>query len=426
MPSDIFIGIDLGTSGARAIAIDDACDVVAEGKSPMSDHGEDHRDPAVWMAAVRAALAQVTGAIDGALVKAISVDGTSGSMLPIDQTGRPLAQAKMYNDACEDSEVLAKIAECAPLESAAHGATSGAAKVLLFQRVTPLAHMVVHQADWVTGQLCGVYASDDNNALKTGYNSITQCWPDWMERAGINRAVLPPVQEPGAVVGRLLPTIAAEFGLSKNTCLVSGTTDGCAAFLATGALEPGDGVTSIGTTLILKILSDKPIFDPASGIYSHRLLGNWLAGGASNSGGGVLLKYFTPDQIAEFSDQIDPTTLLNLGYYPLSQPGERFPIADPDLHPKVSPRPDSDAEFLQALFEGIGHVEKMGYAKLADLGAPVLRSIRTVGGAAKNDVMTNLRLSLLGVPHRTASHAEAAFGTALLAKVGSEKNSNGV
>lgn len=418
MPNSLFIGIDVGTTGARAIAINADGDVVGEGKSPMSEHGQDHRDPAIWLASVRTALAQVTGAIDCAHVKAISVDGTSGSMLPIDRDGQPLATSRMYNDGCDDLGILETISECAPLESAAHGSTSGAAKALIFQGIAPSAHLILHQADWIAGQLCGVYASDDNNALKTGYDSQARSWPEWMERAGINRAVLPDVHEPGTVVGPILPAFASEFGLPKNVLLVSGTTDGCAAFLATGASEPGDSVTSIGTTLILKILSDKPIFDPTSGIYSHRLLGNWLAGGASNTGGGVLLKYFSTSEIAELSKQIDPTTHLGLGFYPLAQPGERFPIADPKLEPKVSPRPENDADFLKALFEGIGAVEKLGYDKLSALGAPALKSVRTVGGAAQNDVLTQLRLSLLGVERRVAWHVEAAYGSALLAKHG--------
>lgn len=422
MPDSIFIGIDLGTSGARAIAINDACVVVGEGKSALSDHGHDHRDPSVWLAAAHTALKQAINVVDRVSVKAMSVDGTSGTMLPIDRNGQPLAASRMYNDACTDKNVIDKISATAPPQSAAHGATSGAAKALMFQSSTPLAHMFVHQADWISGQLSGVYASDDNNALKTGYDSIARCWPEWMEQAGVNRDLLPSVQEPGSIIGPILPSVATEFGLPNSIQVVSGTTDGCAAFLATGASEPGDGVTSIGTTLILKILSDQPIFDPASGIYSHKLLGNWLAGGASNTGGGVLLDFFSADEIKALSSRIDPTTHLGLGYYPLSKPGERFPISDPNLKPKMSPRPKEDSEFLKALFEGIGSVEKLGYSTLQDLGAPALKSIRTVGGAAQNKALTQLRISLLNVPRLSASHVEAAFGSALLAKRGYEQS----
>lgn len=325
MPNDIFIGIDLGTSGARAIAIDKDQAVIAEGKSGLADHGTDHRDPAIWRATVFTALSRVTKAIERTYIKAIAIDGTSGSMLPIDAEGTPLAQAHMYNDPCYVTEILDIISKTAPLESAAHGATSGAAKALLFQTLAPNAHQIVHQADWLTGQFCGVYASDDNNALKTGYDSVTRTWPDWMEKAGIDRARLPEVNEPGTSIGPIQRQLADQFDLPRSTLIVSGTTDGCAAFLATGASQPGDGVTSIGTTLILKIISEKPIFDPTSGIYSHRLLGNWLAGGASNTGAGVLLNHFTLDEITALSAQIDPGIRLDLDYYPLSKPGRAFP-----------------------------------------------------------------------------------------------------
>ena len=115
MPNDIFIGIDLGTSGARAIAIDKDQAVIAEGKSGLADHGTDHRDPAIWRATVFTALSRVTKAIERTYIKAIAIDGTSGSMLPIDAEGTPLAQAHMYNDPCYVTEILDIISKTAPL-----------------------------------------------------------------------------------------------------------------------------------------------------------------------------------------------------------------------------------------------------------------------------------------------------------------------
>jgi sugar (pentulose or hexulose) kinase len=418
MPNDIFIGIDLGTSGARAIAMEDDGGVVGETRSALTDHGSNHRAPSVWWAAVSTALSDLTLHIDTDRVRAICVDGTSGSMLAVDQNGRPLGDALMYNDACDDSNILETISKLAPMTSAAHGATSGAAKTLYFQKVYPECDRVLHQADWVAGQLSGVIGSDDNNALKTGYDPVNKCWPDWMEQAGIKRHLLPPVREPGTVLGSILPEIAAQFGLPPTTKVVAGTTDGCAAFLATGAHKPGDGVTSIGTTLILKIISEEPIFDPASGIYSHRLLGNWLAGGASNTGGGVLLDHFTASEIEQLSRKIDPETELGLDYYPLRKPGERFPIADPELQPRLDPRPDNPVDFLKAIFEGIGAVEALGYAKLKALGAAKCSNVRTVGGAAGNDALTRIRARVLKTPMTPPTHTEAAYGSAILAKHG--------
>ncbi|MEP1611904.1 MAG: FGGY-family carbohydrate kinase [Roseobacter sp.] len=417
MQNDIFLGLDIGTSGARAVAIDGDKTAVCWGSSLMQDHSPDHRDPKCWLAAARAALHQVGEQIDRTRLRAICVDGTSGTMIPIDAKGTPLSNGLMYNDPCEDPHVLDRIAHQAPATSAAHGATSGLAKVLLLQG-TRDATKIVHQADWIAGALSGIYSSDDNNALKTGFDPVASCWPDWINMTGVQLDLLPEVHRPGTVLGTLRRSVALEFDFPLSTELIAGTTDGCAAFLATGASQPGDGVTSLGTTLVLKLLSDRPIFAPESGIYSHYLMGLWLAGGASNTGGGVLLDHFTPPQIAELSAQIDPDLLLNLGYYPLRHPGERFPIADPEFAPKMYPRPTRDVHFLQAMLEGIAEIESLGYHKLQALGGPAIKSIRTVGGGAHNKNWMKLRADRLGVKISVPPNTDAAYGAALLARFG--------
>ena len=161
-----------------------------------------------------------------------------------------------------------------------------------------------------------------------------------------------------------------------------------------------------------------PIFAPEYGIYSHRILGQWLAGGASNSGGAALLAHFTPDQMAALSPLVDPEVDTGLDYYPLPTVGERFPIADPTLAPRTTPRPARDADFLHALFEGVARIEALAFQRLAELGAPPLRSVRSVGGGAANPVWTRIRARQLGVPMLAPLSDEAAFGTALLAMRG--------
>lgn len=96
--------------------------------------------------------------------------------------------------------------------------------------------------------------------------------------------------------------------------------------------------------------------------------------------------------------------------------------ADPPLHqphspdaipqPRLTPRPADDTIFLQGLFEGIARIETMGYRKL---GAPPLRSVRTVGGGAVNTAWTQIRRAMLGVPFLPARASDAAAGTARLA-----------
>jgi sugar (pentulose or hexulose) kinase len=119
--------------------------------------------------------------------------------------------------------------------------------------------------------------------------------------------------------------------------------------------------------------------------------------------------------MAELEAAIRPQDPTGLDFYPLPCPGERFPINDPALLPRVEPRPAGEARFLQALLEGIAGVEKLGYDRLALLGGPPLRSVRSVGGGARNIAWTAIRSRSLGVPLLGPRHAEAACGAARLA-----------
>ncbi len=417
MSEALYIGVDLGTSGARAIAATPCGDVKGEAAYAMAGFGKNHRDPAIWKQVFDAALGDLLAQIDRPKVVAICIDATSGTLLPIDTDGRPLAQGRMYNDPCKNTALLARIARYAPRETAAQGASSGLAKALMFQRECS-AYRIVHQADWLAGNLCGVYSSDDNNALKTGYDPVAGHWPAWIAKTGLDMGLLPEVSPPGTPVAGLLPAVAAALDLPETVQIVAGTTDGCASFLATGAQDVGDGVSALGTTLTLKILSDVPVFDPDSGVYSHHILGKWLAGGASNTGGNVLAAYFSEAALETLSEQIDPDQDSGLNYYPLRQPGERFPLADPDFPPQLSPVPEDRARFLQGIFEGIAAIEARGYARLAELGAPSLRSLRSVGGGANNRIWSRIRNRYLHTDMRPAAHTQAAYGAARLAYFG--------
>ena len=112
--------------------------------------------------------------------------------------------------------------------------------------------------------------------------------------------------------------------------------------------------------------------------------------------------------------RIDPRCDSPLDYYPLTKIGERFPVNDAQLAPRLEPHPDSDVEFLHGLLQGLANIETAGYARLAELGAPPLKRIVTSGGGAKNEIWEILRQRLLGVPVSTAAHCEAAYGSALL------------
>ena len=417
----LFLGIDVGTSGCRSCVIDAAGAIRAGVRTALPalvrNGSAVEQDPALWWSALAENLDTLATQLPMGTIEAICLDGTSSTLLCCDAAGIPLAPALMYNDA-RATAAAQRIKACAPHDSAAHGASSSLAK-LLWLLDTPAgksASHTLHQADWLLGRLCGRYGiSDENNALKLGYDVINRCWPDWLKALNIPPAVLPGVVPAGQAIGTPDATACTRWGFTAQARIVSGTTDSTASFIATGA-RPGEAVTSLGSTLVLKVLADRPLFEPANGIYSHRLGNRWLVGGASNSGGAVLKQYFSDTDIARLTLLLQPDTPTGLDYYPLVAPGERFPVNDPELAPRLSPRPADDAVFFQGILEGIARIESEGYRRLAALGAPWPSRVISTGGGAANSGWCRLRATLLGVPVVAASHQAAAYGSALLAR----------
>lgn len=346
------------------------------------------------------------------------MDGTSASLMLADGQGQALGPALMYNDSRARAEAE-RITALAPARCGAHGPCSSLAKLLylLGQEPGGQTRHALHQADWISGCLGGRWGmSDENNALKLGYDVERRLWPDWLAALRLPPGLLPEVVPPGTPVGTLRAELARRWGFPTDTRIVAGTTDSTAGFLATGASAPGTAVTSLGSTLVLKVLSPTPVFAPGYGVYSHRLGDLWLAGGASNSGGAVLLQYFSRAQMAELSPRLRPDLPTGLDYYPLPAPGERFPIQDPRLPPRIEPVPEDPVQLLQGLLEGMADIEARGYRLLAELGAPYPTEVRSVGGGAMNEAWTRMRADRLGVRVVRAEHQEAAYGAALLAR----------
>jgi len=280
------------------------------------------------------------------------------------------------------------------------------------------ARLYLNQADWLSGLLTGrVGMTDYHNALKMGLDLDTLKWPEWVEYLA-DVDYLPVPVAPGARLATMSRPRARYLGVNPGCMVHAGTTDSIAAFLAAGVSQSGDAVTSLGSTLVLKLLSDTRVESTEHGVYSHWFGNRWLAGGASNAGGAVLRQFFDDRALAALSGKIDPLIASPLDYVPLPKAGERFPVNDPQLSPRLTPRPSDDAEFLHGLLESLARIEAQGYGLLAELGATPVRRVETAGGGAQNPVWTRIRQRLLDVPVARAVHTEAAYGAALLARDG--------
>lgn len=407
------LGLDFGTSGARAIAIDTEGKIASEAKVAFS---ATQNGVKVWQDALFALLEQIPQPIRKE-TGAIAINGTSSTVLLCDRQGIPIDTPILYNDARAAGEVE-KIAEIAPPHCVVLSATSSLAKLFWWYRqpIYTRAAYFLHQADWLAFLLHGQLGiSDYHNALKLGYDAENLCYPAWLQQLPL-QPLLPRVLPPGTPAGEVTADIAQRFDLPATCQVCTGTTDSIAAFLASSATQPGEAVTSLGSTLVLKLLSQTKVDDARYGIYSHRLGDLWLTGGASNTGGAVLRHFLSDEELARLSQQIDPRRESPLDYYPLLQKGDRFPINDPELPPRLEPRPDNPVEFLHGLLESLARIEATGYQLLQQLGATPLARVYTAGGGAKNPTWTAIRQRHLRVPVTPSVNTAAAYGTALLAR----------
>lgn len=417
----MYLGIDFGTSGCRACVIDSHENIIFEAEHSLAAPIQQHncsQDPTIWWNGLLTLFKQIAAHSCISKISDICINGTSATVVHCTKDGTPLSPALMYNDQSSIEQTV-QIKNKAPSGHVCNNPSSALSKMMLLYSSQPIddSHML-NQADWLSNMLCQQFGySDYHNVLKMGYDLENDCWPEWLQSL-IPKALLPKVYAPGTILGNITSELSKQFGFNPNVRIKLGTTDSIAAFIATGVKQTDQAVTSLGSTLVLKQLSTKPINHSQFGIYSHKFGRYWLSGGASNSGGCVLKQFFTAQQLQQLSEKIDYKKPSGLDYYPLASMGERFPVYDPEKTARLTPKPSSDVDFLHGLFEGIASIECMGYQKLVQFGAQFPKHIISCGGGAKNQVWTQIRSRIIATDISTATHSEACYGSALLAKNG--------
>jgi sugar (pentulose or hexulose) kinase len=408
------LGVDLGSSGLRIALVEPGGERLVEEASPYPTRLE---DPWSWVNGLVLLCSRLPSALRSR-VGAIAIAGTSGTLLLCRPDGQPgpgaLGLALPYHRCCAgQAPAAAALAAGGPAASAS-GSLARALHLLAEAEHSGAAGpwLLRHQADWLMGWLLGNWRrGEEGNNLRLGWDLQRQRWSGTIALQPWASG-LPEICTSGACLGLLAPPAAACLGLPPSAQVVAGSTDANAGVLAA---EPrsGDGITVLGTTLVLKQFSPKPI--EGAGISCHRVAGRWLVGGASNAGAGILRRFFNDGQIAELSRQIDPSQPTGLQLRPLPARGERFPVDDPNLEPVLEPRPISDGLYLQALLEGLTAIEQAGWKRLRAAGAPPLERVITLGGGARNPQWRQLRQQSLTVPVLNRPGLSAALGMARLA-----------
>jgi D-ribulokinase len=442
-------------------------------------------DPAAWMNAIESLLLGASKALSTSQsdskplseVRSICVSGTSASCLMVHvKANKVTRNPRMYNydvvtsrsqneDPIYSLKAMELLDKYAPPKHTARARSGSLAKLLTWNEEEKIdeSEVLCHQADYLAMRLqsndraCGAgpkntwtVASDWHNCLKLGYDVQNLEWPSWMKeclREATGRddplLLLPQkVISPGQPMGTISADVAERFGLSEDTVVVGGTTDSNAAFFAAAGAQPvsGTAVTSLGSTLAIKYLSKSYVEDADRGVYSHRVpsvfaqadgtdSASWLAGGASNVGCAILRQEeFSNEELEMLSAEIDPNKDSPLDYYPLVKKGERFPVADSNKEPLLTPVPDSRRDYLHGILQGISNVERDGFQILGDLGASPARPtvVLTCGGGSRNDKWSRIRERRLNEAFNDGTHGatvkvakatntEASFGAAILA-----------
>jgi sugar (pentulose or hexulose) kinase len=433
---DTFVlGIDLGTQGVRAMVANLRGEVIVEEKEDIRFSLQEGRrfeqDPREWWEKTERCVGKTLAAFSAlghslTSLRAISCDSTSGTVVPVDVQGRPLMHALMYNDsrAQEETHIVNEAAQDVTERLGYRFDPSFAlCKVLWLKRNLPeifeKAAYFLHPTDYLVGHLTGVFGiSDISNTLKMGYDLMEKRWPPFIEeKLGIPLKKLPKVVKSGEIIGTLSPSLARTWGLSPKTLVVSGATDGTAAFYASGATRPGDVSSTLGTTLVVRSISERHVKDPLGRVYCHlHPEGFWLPGGASNTGGECLAHFFPQANLAEWDEKVALLPLpTGLVVYPMVRKGERFPFAHPEAEFFSLGERKDDLEFYAACLEGVGYVERYGFELLEHLGATRIQRVFVSGSGSKSAIWRKIRANILGLPLYLPRFPDAALGACIMA-----------
>ena len=423
----IVLGVDVGTSGVRSLAVTAEGDVLAEARAALSDlpaTGSAHeQDANVWWRAVCQTLKELQKSLQASScwsrTAGIAVTSTSGSLVLADSQGDPVRPAMLYDDG-RAAAVASEFHRRLPAAQAPVNASFSLAKALWVRQEEPAiwerASYILHPADWLTAKLTGQWGvSDYSNALKLGYDQEKSAWNAAVGLAGLPASMLPRIVAPGHQVGAVSARASEESGLPAGVPVLAGASDGLASLIGSGASNTGHANTTLGTTLVWKVLvPTKPRLGP--GMYCHHLPNNlWVPGAASNTGPGSLQSNQPGVTPAEMDRRAAPHLPTSIQCYLLGSRGERFPFSQPQARSFVEGNPASPDEAYAAQLQSLACVERWGYERLEACGVAVGHEVFSAGSAAASPVLSQLRANLLNRTVVRSANPTASFGAAILA-----------
>lgn len=423
-----FFGIDVGTQGVRVILVDQqGCVLASQSKAFQLDGGfREEQSPDGWwldcQELIDRIMQNLSPGFDRSSILAASVTSTSGTVIPLDKNNMPLHPAIMYSDSRSADQ--GKRIQTLALRYITNGytgfnASSGLSKMLWYIETYPdkVPHIRkwIHASDYIVGKLSGNYnVTDYTNALKSGFDLNSLDWPKYIyDEVGLHKDWMQDVVPSGTIIGKLSQSLMARWAIPAIDIVV-GITDGCASQFASGAVDPGDWNTTIGTTLVIKGVTKNQVLDPLGRLYSHRHPeGYWMPGGASNTGADWVSLDFA-ENLEQLNVEAAPLIPTGLIAWPLKQEGERFPMLAPQAR-AIVPNDVSTIEHFAANMEGVAFIERLAYEIIEELSGEKVNALYTAGGASNSDLWLQIRASVLQIPIYKCKESSGALGAAIVA-----------
>ena len=448
------LGIDIGTSGTKAILIDETGRVLARATeeyplySPKSLWSE--QNPSDWWAAtvgtVRAVLAK--SGIEAKEIAGIGLSGQMHGAVFLDEADSVLRPAILWNDQRTGAEcdwITATVGRDRIVELICNPVLTGftAGKIIWVRNNEPevfrKTRRVLLPKDYIRLRLTGEYATEVSDASGTAlFNVAKREWAgEMLEGCGIPREWMPPAFESVEVSGRISAEAAAATGLNIGTPVVGGGGDQAAGAVGNGIVQTGIVSSTVGTSGVVLAFSDEPAVDPALRLHTfcHAVPGKWHLMGVMLSAGGSLQWYRDtfcseektvaaalgkdPYEIITAEAAQAPLGCEGMIFLPYLT-GERTPHPDPLARGTffgITRRSDR-SHFARAVLEGVAFGLRDSFEIMREMNLPI-RQVRASGGGARSPLWRQIQADVTGFTHVTVDVDEGpALGVALLAGVG--------
>ena len=444
----ILLGIDVGTTGAKAAAFD------AEGRLLAAGGGEyparyprpgwAEQDPEDWWKGVRTALNALFAQIPGGALRvcALAVSSQAPTMLPLDEAGRPLRPALIWMDRRSDAEASLLAERFGPdLFVRKTGNRPDpfyvAPKILWLKKNEPelfrKTRLFSQANGYINFRLTDAHSMDNvHAALLELRDWSTGEWDEEIcSMCGVEPGQFPPVYPGHAVIGTVTGEASDATGLARGTPVMAGTVDGAAAAVEAGAYNEGTAAEMTGTSTVLLMPNLKGITEPAFIAMPHAIPGLFLLLGAMATSG-ASLRWFRDTLGNAAVEAVDPFDMLTREAEQ-SPPGSSGVVFLPYMMGERSPIWHTNARgvffglslatpksaLIRAILEGTAFAlrHNLEHARAAGVS---IDEIRSVGGGTKSALWNQIKADVLGLPILLPEAGVGApFGCALLAGMGS-------